>query len=49
MHFRDAGELVTDLNCDEVTGVPDWGILNQNPGAPPGPSGLACAGMIPCP
>jgi hypothetical protein len=50
MHFGDQGALVTDMNCDQVTGVPDWGILNQPPNAsPPGPSGLACAGTIPCP
>lgn len=49
MNFGDAGELTTDLNCDEMTGIPDWGIINNHPLGPPGPSGLACAGMVPCP
>jgi hypothetical protein len=40
-----------DLNCDNVVGGPDHGILLElmNSGDAPGPSGLACAGTVPCP
>ena len=38
-----------DLNCDGVVGGPDYGPITANFGTPPGPSGLPCAGTIPCP
>jgi hypothetical protein len=37
-----------DLNGDGVTGAPDFSIFAGFYGGPPGPSGLACAGTIPC-
>ena len=38
-----------DFNCDGVVGVPDFNILRSLFGSSPGPSGLACAGTVPCP
>jgi hypothetical protein len=38
----------TDHNGDGVTGVADLGVLRGALGQAPGPSGLACAGIIPC-
>ncbi len=38
-----------DANGDEAVGIPDFNTLREFFGGPPGPSGLACAGTIPCP
>jgi hypothetical protein len=38
-----------DANGDDVIGLPDFGVLAGQFGGPPGPSGLACAGVPPCP
>jgi hypothetical protein len=38
-----------DVNCDGVVGGPDYGPVTQKFGGAPGPSGLSCAGTIPCP
>jgi hypothetical protein len=43
------GEQVTDLDCSGNTLVGDLTTLLGQLGSPPGPSGLACAGSIPCP
>jgi hypothetical protein len=42
---------VFDINCDGAAGLSDLSIVNaaQKGILAPGPSGLACAGMIPCP
>ena len=37
-----------DANGDGVIGFPDFFALGQFWGGPPGPSGLACAGSVPC-
>lgn len=37
-----------DFNADGVVGATDFGILGGFAFGPPGPSGLACAGTIPC-
>jgi hypothetical protein len=44
-------DSAADFNCDGVVGGPDHAIiyvLLESSGAP-GPSGLACAGSVPCP
>ncbi|MBW2274359.1 MAG: hypothetical protein JRG96_13890 [Deltaproteobacteria bacterium] len=38
-----------DFNGDGAVGIPDFNTLRSYFGGPPGPSGLACAGTIPCP
>jgi hypothetical protein len=38
-----------DINCDGVIGNPDYLPITGSFGGIPGPSGLACAGTIPCP
>jgi hypothetical protein len=38
-----------DVNCDGVVGGPDYGAITAGFGGAPGPSGLPCAGTIPCP
>ena len=40
---------VADVNCDGVVGGPDYGPITAHFGGSPGPSGLSCAGTIPCP
>jgi Thrombospondin type 3 repeat len=42
------GANVADLNCDGVVGGPDFGTFTSTFGKAPGPSGLSCAGAIPC-
>jgi hypothetical protein len=37
-----------DSNSDGAIGAPEFNLLSVTFGHPPGPSGLACAGMIPC-
>jgi hypothetical protein len=37
-----------DLNGDGVFGNPDFSLFGQLFGKPPGPSGLECAGTVPC-
>lgn len=37
-----------DLDGDGVVGVPDFNRLRDAYGGEPGPSGLACAGSVPC-
>ena len=46
--FGSAGALDTDFNCDNVVGLPDFNIFRSAFGGAPGPSGLGCAGTIPC-
>ncbi|MBW1685310.1 MAG: hypothetical protein JRS35_09625, partial [Deltaproteobacteria bacterium] len=38
-----------DHNADGSIGLLDFGVFSQRWGNPPGPSGLACAGSVPCP
>jgi hypothetical protein len=38
-----------DVNCDGGIGTPDYAHVGANIGGAPGPSGLSCAGTIPCP
>jgi hypothetical protein len=38
-----------DANGDGVIGTADFTLLRAAFGIPPGPSGLACAGSVPCP
>ena len=38
-----------DFNSDCAIGIPDFNIFRDYFGGPPGPSGYACAGTIPCP
>ncbi len=38
-----------DYNDDLAVGIPDFSVLRSFFGGPPGPSGLDCAGTIPCP
>ena len=38
-----------DFNSDCLIGESDFGIYRSYVGGPPGPSGYACAGMVPCP
>ena len=42
------GGAVSDFDGDDVTGIPDAIVLRAYLGGPPGPSGLICAGTIPC-
>jgi Thrombospondin type 3 repeat len=47
-NFGATGPNVADLNCDQVVGGPDFGKFTASFGGAPGPSGLSCAGTIPC-
>jgi len=38
-----------DLNHDGTIGGPDFVALSGQFGSAPGPSGLSCAGTVPCP
>ena len=38
-----------DVNCDGGIGNPDYAPIGAGFGGAPGPSGLSCAGTIPCP
>ena len=38
-----------DFDGDCIIGASDLGILRKSLLGPPGPSGLACAGAVPCP
>ncbi|MBW2421797.1 MAG: trypsin-like serine protease, partial [Deltaproteobacteria bacterium] len=38
-----------DFNGDGATGIPDFNLFRAYFGGTPGPSGLTCAGTIPCP
>jgi hypothetical protein len=50
MSFGKSGSYVTDYDCDGVVGIPDWAIFwERMVGRPVGPSGLSCAGTVPCP
>jgi len=42
-------EARADFDADGVVGAPDLFRLARAFGSPPGPSGLACAGSVPCP
>jgi hypothetical protein len=42
------GDPDADLNCDNAVGSPDFNIFKQGFLGAPGPSGLGCAGTIPC-
>ncbi len=39
----------SDYNGDDAVGILDFNILRNYFGGPPGPSGLGCAGTVPCP
>jgi hypothetical protein len=47
--FSTTGASDADLNCDLIVGGPDYAIFGLAQGGTPGPSGLACAGTVPCP
>ncbi len=38
----------SDLNCDGGVGLDDANVVLGSQGNTPGPSGLACAGTVPC-
>lgn len=38
-----------DFNGDGTIGLSDFNVLRLGFGSPPGPSGLGCAGTVPCP
>ena len=38
-----------DQTCDSLVGAPDFNRFKPTFGGVPGPSGLACAGSVPCP
>nr|MDJ0865759.1 thrombospondin type 3 repeat-containing protein [Myxococcota bacterium] len=38
-----------DHNGDGAIGIPDFGVFRSYFGQAPGPSGLGCAGTVPCP
>jgi hypothetical protein len=40
---------IADANCDQIVGGPDHGSFIRVYLTPPGPSGLWCAGVFPCP
>lgn len=42
------GTEAADLNCDGAVGNPDFQILRDLYLGAPGPSGLSCAGSVPC-
>jgi hypothetical protein len=44
-----SGVIATDFDCSGNTLGGDFNVLLQALNTPPGPSGLACAGSIPCP
>ena len=46
--FGGAGNPHCDLTGDGITGIPDFVVFQTFNGGPPGPSGLACAGTLPC-
>jgi hypothetical protein len=49
VHIGDASyDAAVDMNADGVIGGPDLALWAPFFGDPPGPSGLACAGVIPC-
>jgi hypothetical protein len=39
---------VTDLDANGQTNLADFNLFVALFGGPPGPSGLACAGTVPC-
>ncbi|MDJ0865714.1 MAG: thrombospondin type 3 repeat-containing protein [Myxococcota bacterium] len=42
-------DRVLDHNGDGAVGVSDFNVFRSYFGGPPGPSGLGCAGSVPCP
>ena len=42
------GSIVSDFTCDGFVGVPDFTTYSNSFQGTPGPSGLSCAGTIPC-
>ncbi|MHA7838285.1 MAG: hypothetical protein ACX98W_12595 [bacterium] len=51
LFLADVGNPTTsqfDLDADGDTDLSDFGIFLNLIGGPPGPSGLACAGTVPC-
>jgi hypothetical protein len=46
--YGDTAGGIGDLDGDSVVGLPDILIWRAFLGLPPGPSGLSCAGTIPC-
>ncbi|MDJ0869792.1 MAG: thrombospondin type 3 repeat-containing protein [Myxococcota bacterium] len=42
-------DRVLDHNGDGAVGIPDFNVFRRAFGGPPGPSGLDCAGSVPCP
>jgi hypothetical protein len=47
--FTTTGTSDADLNCDLIVGGPDYATFGKSLWGEPGPSGLACAGTVPCP
>jgi hypothetical protein len=41
-------DVLLDHNGDGAIGAPDVNVLRASFSSPPGPSGLACAGSVPC-
>jgi hypothetical protein len=41
-------DVVLDHNGDGAIGAPDVSVLRMSFSGAPGPSGLACAGSVPC-
>ncbi|MDJ0853152.1 MAG: thrombospondin type 3 repeat-containing protein [Myxococcota bacterium] len=42
-------DAAVDHNGDGAVGIPDFNVLRSYFGQEPGPSGLGCAGTVPCP
>ena len=42
-------DAIYDHDCDGVISIPDFNVLRTFFGEVPGPSGLTCAGTVPCP
>jgi len=47
-HGQPAYRAVLDSDGDGAVGDPEWELLGRRLGEAPGPSGLACAGGVPC-
>jgi hypothetical protein len=47
--FTTTGASDADLNCDLIAGGPDYATFGLSYLLAPGPSGLDCAGTVPCP
>jgi hypothetical protein len=42
------GSIVSDFDCDGTVSIADFTTFSNSFQGTPGPSGLSCAGVIPC-